>query len=85
MRTVFLGHNYLRMAMITDSVSHTESVITDYECQDIIDLYEMNWNKWGFRPPLCTYMLNRARKTSWECSDEWDDTNLQTQDSEFEP
>ena len=47
-----------------------------------------HWNKWnesGFRPPLCTYRLNWARRTSWGWWDDWDDTVLQTQDSKFEP
>ena len=39
----------------------------------------------GFRPPLCTYRLNWARRTSWGWWDGWDDTVLQTQDSKFEP
>ena len=43
------------------------------------------WNESGFRPPLCTYRLNWARRTSWEWWDDWDDTVLQTQDSKFEP
>ena len=46
------------------------------------------WNKWnesGFMPPLCTYRLNWARRTSWGWWDDWDDTVLQTQDSKFEP
>ena len=43
------------------------------------------WNESGFRPPLCTYRLNWARRTSWGWWDEWDDTFLQTQDSKFEP
>ena len=30
----------------------------------------MKWNKSGFRPPLCTYRLNWARRTSWGW---WDD------------
>ena len=30
------------------------------------------WNEWGFRPPLCTYRLNWARRTSWRWWDEWD-------------
>ena len=51
--------------------------------------YWMNeWKKWnesGFRPPLCTYRLNWAGRTSWGWWDEWDDTVLQTQDSKFEP
>ena len=43
------------------------------------------WNESGFRPPLCTYRLNWARRTSRGWWDEWDDTVLQTQDSKFEP
>ena len=47
--------------------------------------HEMKWNESGFRPPLCTYRLNWARRTSWGWWDDWDDTVLQTQDSKFEP
>ena len=43
------------------------------------------WNESGFRPPLRTYRLNLARRTSWGWWDYWDDTVLQTQDSKFEP
>ena len=43
------------------------------------------WNESGFRPPLCTYRLNWARRTSWGWWHDWDDTVLQTQDSKFEP
>ena len=43
------------------------------------------WNESGFRPPLCTYRLNWARRTSWRWWDDWDDTVLQTQESKFEP
>ena len=43
------------------------------------------WNESGFMPPLCTYRLNWARRTSWRWWDDWDDTVLQTQDSTFEP
>ena len=46
---------------------------------------EMKWNESGFRPPLCTYRLNSARRTSWGWWDDRDDTVLQTQDSKFEP
>ena len=46
---------------------------------------EKKWNESGFRPPLCTYRLNWARRTSWGWWDDWDDTVLQTQDSKFEP
>ena len=42
-------------------------------------------NESGLRPPLCTYRLNWARRTSWGWWDDWDDTVLQTQDSKFEP
>ena len=45
----------------------------------------MKWNESGFRPPLCTYRLNWARRTSWGWWDDWDDTVLQTRDSKFEP
>ena len=44
-----------------------------------------NWNESGFRPLLCTYRLNWARRTSWGWWDDWDDTVLQTQNSKFEP
>ena len=43
------------------------------------------WNESGFRPPLCTYRLNWARRTSWGWWDDWDDTVLQTQNSKFKP
>ena len=46
---------------------------------------KMKWNESGFRPPLCTYRLDWARRTSWGWWDDWDDTVLQTQDSKFEP
>ena len=45
----------------------------------------VKWNESGFRPPLCTYRLNWARRTSWGGWGDWDDTVLQTQDSKFEP
>ena len=50
-----------------------------------IDCVGLKWNESGFRPPLCTYRLNWARRTSWGWWDDWDDTVLQTQDSKFEP
>ena len=45
----------------------------------------MKCNKSGFRPLLCTYRINWARRTSRGWWDDWDDTVLQTQDSKFEP
>ena len=55
-----------------------------FQCWASVE-YEMKWNESGFRPPLCTYRLNCARRTSWGWWDDWDDTVLQTQDSKFEP
>ena len=40
----------------------------------------MKWNNSNFRPLLCTYRLNWARRTSWGWWDESDDTVLQTLD-----
>ena len=51
----------------------------------ILTSIKMKWNESGFRPPLCTYRLNWARRTSWGWWDDRDDTVLQTQDSKFEP
>ena len=51
----------------------------------MISIIGKKWNESGFRPPLCTYRLNWARRTSWGWWDDWDDTVLQTQDSKFEP
>ena len=50
-----------------------------------ISTNQKKWNESGFRPPLCTYRLNWARRTSWGWWDDCDDTVLQTQDSKFEP
>ena len=49
------------------------------------DLSSRKWNESDFRPPLCTYRLNWARRTPRGWWDDWDDTVLQTQDSKFEP
>ena len=38
----------------------------------------IKWNESGFKPPLCTYRLNWARRTSWGWWDDRDDTVLQT-------
>ena len=45
----------------------------------------MKCNEYGFRPPLCTYSLNWATRTSSCWWYEWDGTALETQDSKFEP
>ena len=47
--------------------------------------FKMKWNESGFRPPLCTYRLNWARRTSWGWWDDWDDTVLQTQERNSSP
>ena len=64
----------------------SDSIIA-YTCTvPILYIYtHAKWNESGFRPPLCTYRLNWARRTSWGWWDDWDDTVLQTQDSKFEP
>ena len=65
---------------------HLMSVLEMFVCIFILEkLIGRKWNESGFRPPLCTYRLNWARRTSWGWWDDWDDTVLQTQDSKFEP
>ena len=63
------------------------SYITSFQKLNMSQIHDnkMKWNESGFRPPLCTYRLNWARRTSWGWWDDWDDTVLQTQDSKFEP
>ena len=53
-------------------------------CTETVLPWVNKWNESGFRPPLCTYKLNWARRTSWGWWDDWDDTVLQTQDLKFE-
>ena len=60
----------------------TRSTVCDAQCWTFSS---HKWNESGFRPPLCTYRLNWARRTSWGWWDDWDDTVLQTQDPKFEP
>ena len=67
---------------------HRRTVVTtvSYNCLYVhMSIWSNDWNTWGFRPPLCSYRLNWARRTSWGWWDELDDTALQTQDSKFEP
>ena len=61
-----------------------KDIYDDFKSKKTI-LVSTKWNESGFRPPLCTYRLNWARRTSWGWWDDWDDTVLQTQDSKFEP
>ena len=73
----------------TPNFSLVDIVLTNtLEYQPLVTFNENHptkWNESGFRPPLCTYRLNWARRTSWGWWDEWGDTVLQTQDSKFEP
>ena len=69
----------------TSRFANVCSQIYKYEVADKHDEWLIKWNESGFRPPLCTYRLNWARRTSWGWWDDWDDTVLQTQDSKFEP
>ena len=55
-----------------------------YRNESLSVSFKNKWNESGFRPPLCTYRLNWARRTSWGWWDDWGDTVLQTQDSKFE-
>ena len=67
---------------------HCINFIASRKCKHDVIRYptnKMKWNESGFRPPLCTYRLNWARRTSWGWWDDWDDTVLQTRDSKFEP
>ena len=66
---------------VKQTIPTTDNTSTDiiFTC---IHSRKMKWNESGFRPPLCTYRLNWARRTSWGW---WDDTVLQTHDSKFEP
>ena len=69
---------------IFELISSVLSLIISWTSR-ILALEEMKWNESGFRPPLCTYRLNWARRTSWGWWDDWDDTVLQTQDLKFGP
>ena len=69
----------------SSSTTFTHSTFCDILGNTVTALWQMKWNEWGFGPLLCTYKLNRARRTSWGWWDEWDDTALRTQDSKFEP
>ena len=63
---------------------YISTVNREYLGLEFIMSWDKKWNESGFRPPLCTYRLNWARRTSWGWWDDWDDTVLQTQDSKFE-
>ena len=64
--------------VIVHQVSRSILVVVSIYCSK-------TWNESGFRPPLCTYRLNWARKTFWGWWDDWGDTVLQTQVSKFVP
>ena len=62
-------------------VSQPSKAIVSPWCKSLLQ----KWNESGFRPPLCTYRLNWASRTSWGWWDEWDDTVLRTHDLKFQP
>ena len=72
-------------APIINKINHLHMKINSKIAKYNKTLLEMKWNESSFRPPLCTYRLNWARRTSWGWWDDWDDTVLQTQYSKFEP
>ena len=80
---------FMRVVVTTQCKYTCRSIrnnITMYCVNNMHNTYsKWKWNESGFRPPLCTYRLNWARRTSWGWWDDWDDTVLQTQDSKFEP
>ena len=79
------GRPSLTIATIPDSDLDT-SIFADSELFRLtLCTANTSKNELGFRPPLCTYRLNWARRTSWGWWDDWDDTVLQTQDLKFEP
>ena len=87
-----MPHSPLTVRPIQCSTCNIHTGAWLYNCLLCYSLHEflsqslqMKWNESGFRPPLCTYRLNWARRTSWGWWDDWDDTVLQTQDSKFEP
>ena len=73
-----MSHPTTNVTTLPRQMSQPTTNVTDLPQQ-------MKLNESGFRPPLCTYRLNWARRTSWGWWDDWDDTVLQTQDSKFEP
>ena len=74
-----------RVCIFDYATDMVKSWATNSEAPILNNCYPVKWNESGFRPPLCTYRLNWARRTSWGWWDDWDDTVLQTQDSIFEP
>ena len=62
------------------------SLLTDFHFRQHPNLSKRVKNVMNafFMPPLCTYRLNWARRTSWGWWDECDNTALQTQDSKIE-
>ena len=73
---------YIRLYMRSTKII---KICSSSLCTCLHHMVILKWNESGFRPPLCTYRLNWARRTSWGWWDDWDDTVLQTQDSKFEP
>ena len=79
------GHTQVRLSGLQELGREEGGSELIAHIPDIKESAGSKWNESGFRPPLCTYRLNWARRTSWGWWDDWDDTVLQTQDSKFEP
>ena len=77
--------NALRLRWCLSGLSEIRLALYMFWVKSLRHEQKMKWNESGFRPPLCTYRLNWARRTSWGWWDDWDDTVLQTQESKFEP
>ena len=75
----------IHQGMQPSATSKVNLPLLPYKYQTTAAHSQQKWNESGFRPLLCTYRLNWARRTSWGWWDDWDDTVLQTQDSKFEP
>ena len=75
--------NMISISKISESLTFIFQILNNFHPLEVVD--RVKWNESGFRPPLCTYRLNWARRTSWGWWDDWDDTVLQTQNSKFEP
>ena len=84
-RWLEVGEKRKKYIVIIKTVSWKIFVLKPLNVGNLVSLQRCKWNESGFRPPLCTYRLNWARRTSWEWWDDCDDTALQTQDSKFEP
>ena len=76
---------WLNLSNIFSHIRYVISAIPVLLTRTLSTAVAMKWNESGFRPPLCTYRLNWARRTSRGWWDDWDGTVLQTRDAKFTP